>query len=171
MSIAASCEPAVVISRTQAGEARHCQASAPTSIGSPPMSSFVSAPPDSLRDASQHSWANGIVAIAIFDRSGILEGCEVCGTTPSQNWTDAAFHTIGLKKLLTTCLKQQNFEYAKVSAAGCTTFILRRRNRYVAIVAPPQPCTQEASLAKHLRELNLAELIGLVRSRQLVTVA
>ncbi len=135
------------------------------------MSSFVSAPPGSPRELGMNSWTQGVVAIAIFDRSGILEGCEVCGTAPSQNWTDAAFHTIGLKKLLTTCLKQQSFEYAKVSCSGCTTFILRRRNRYVAIVAPPQSCAKEASFTQHLRNLSLAELITLVRSRSIVTAA
>ncbi len=153
------------------GEAHHCPASAPHLHRFAPMSSSVSASQGSLDNHLRQDWANGVVAIAIFDRSGILEGCEVCGTAPSQKWLDAAFHTIGLKKLLTTCLKQQNFEHAKVSAAGCTTFILRRRNRYVAIVAPPQPCVQEAALAKQLRNLSLAELIGLVRSRQLMPVA
>jgi len=131
------------------------------------MSSFTTdAPPQ-----SGHGWAGNVAAIAIFDRSGILEGCEVCGNAPSHNWTEAAFHTIGLKKLLTTCLKQQNFEYAKMSAPGCTAFILRRRNRFIAIVAAPQSCVQEASIAKSLRNLSLAEIIGLVRSHQLVTVA
>ncbi len=135
------------------------------------MSSFIAASQGSLNEPSRQSWEIGVVAIAIFDRSGILEGCEVCGTAPSQNWTDAAFHTIGLKKLLTTCLKQQNFEYAKVSAPSCTTFILRRRNRYVAIVSPSQDSVKEAALTQHLRNLSLAELISLVRSRQLVPVA
>ena len=112
----------------------------------------------------------GISAIAIFDRSGILEGCKLRSDAP-QNWTDAAFHTIGLKKLLTTCLKQQNFEYAKMSAPGCTTFILRRRSRYVAIVAASQSSVEEASFAQRLRQLSLAELIGLASSPQLATVA
>lgn len=132
------------------------------------MSSLVA--PSPTAPQSSHSSASALVALAIFDRSGILEGCEVSDSAPSQDWTNAAFHTIGLKKLLTTCLKQHNFEYAKVSAEGCTTFILRRRHRYIAIVSNPQDCEQEMALAKLMRQLSLAELIGLVR-HQLVPAA
>lgn len=133
-------------------------------------SSFVACPPAAPQSANLET-SGALMALAIFDRSGILEGCEVCGSAPSQDWTNAAFHTIGLKKLLTTCLKQHNFEYAKVSAESCTTFILRRRHRYIAIVSNPQNCEQEVALAQLMRKLSLAELIGLVRQHQLAPVA
>jgi hypothetical protein len=136
------------------------------SLSSPGQNSLLQPQPDGL-----NALQSGLIGIAIFDRSGILEGYETHGAYPNSDWAQAAFHTIGLKKLLTTSLKQQHFEYAKASAQGCTTFVLRRRNRYVAIVSQPQSSVQEAALARILKELSLMELIGFVRNQELAPVA
>lgn len=153
------------LAKPSALQAASLSLSPPSSLSHPSQAS-LKPQPDGLTTLQP-----GLLGIAIFDRSGILEGYETHGTAPDSDWAKAAFHTIGLKKLLTTSLKQQQFEYAKASAQGCTTFVLRRRNRYVAIVSQPQSSAQEAALARILKDLSLMELIGFVRDQALAPVA
>lgn len=106
-----------------------------------------------------------VFAIATFDPNGILERCEVGGDRPAFDWTEAIFSAIGFKGLLDAALNHQSFRYAKVSGKNHVAFLVRRRRRYVALLAKPlNSWEDELELRACLRELGTGDLLAMMQS-------
>lgn len=112
-----------------------------------------------------------IFAIAIFDSNGLLEQSATQCFNQADQWLEAAFTSIGLKKLLSVSLNHSSFQQAKIRTQHYTAWIGRRRNRYIALLTLPMSWPQEQALDRYLRGLSLAQLIALSQTQDSLTAA
>lgn len=133
----------------------------------PRFASIPAAPAPTLpRDECLPACCRQLFAIAIFDANGILEQAATVPREQPPQWLDAAFTTIGLKKLLSASLDHTGFAQAKIRTAGYTAWIGHRRRRYVTLLTRPLSWSQEQALDRYLSSLSLAQLIALIQQAQ-----
>ena len=106
-----------------------------------------------------------VFAVATFDANGILERSEIRRDRQELDWTPAIFSAIGCKRLLDAALNHQTFRYAKVSGEDHVAFLVRRRHRYIALLAEPiHSWEEETEIRDSLRSLRIVDLLAMMRS-------
>lgn len=94
----------------------------------------VNTHPSEAAGRSQSALINEIVGVAIFDLNGLPREYFVTAENENTHWVQIVFQALGLKSLLMSSMKLDNFHHICIGLNQQTAVVVRTKNAYVALL-------------------------------------
>ena len=90
--------------------------------------------PSEAAGHSQSALINEILGVAIFDLNGLPREYFVTAENENTHWVQIVFQALGLKSLLMSSMKLDNFHHICIDLNQQTAVVVRTKNAYVALL-------------------------------------
>lgn len=80
------------------------------------------------------NYINDVIGAAIFDLNGLPKEYYTTSDNSSMSWVQTIFQALGLRSLLTSSLRLENFHHATLQGTDYCAVIVKQRTHYTALL-------------------------------------
>lgn len=104
------------------------------------------------------AYVNDIIGAAIFDLNGLPKEYFTTSDTGSMSWVQTIFQALGLRSLLTSSLRLENFHHATIHGIDCSAIVVKQRTYYVALLMKQKNEEVSADIVSWAQSFELEQL-------------